>query len=92
MRAQVQGAGPTAPPDAEWQAWTAHQAHARVAVVLGGDEYPADTALVAWRQTTSTIHLTGKGGWTATATRTDWLRLSHTTGAWCVQSVRETTS
>jgi hypothetical protein len=91
MRAQVQGAGPIAPPDTEWQDWVAHKAHAKVTTVLGSDEHPGDTALIAWRQATSTIALTGKGKWSATTTRTDWLQLSHTTGTWCVQSVRETT-
>jgi len=71
-------------PDAQWQEWRRHQAHATVTAEIGGDEHPPDTSQDAWRQVHATVTLHGRDGWISTVQVIDFVHLRLIAGRWLV--------
>uniref|UniRef100_UPI003F4962E1 hypothetical protein n=1 Tax=Amycolatopsis sp. CA-151526 TaxID=3239921 RepID=UPI003F4962E1 len=85
--AQV-SAAPSVPPDAQWQLWTAHQAYTKVTATPAGEDRPADTDQVAYRDYQVAVNPTGRDGWTGNPlTMIALVTLEHATGGWTVAKI-----
>jgi hypothetical protein len=89
LAAELRRTTPYAAPGAEWNIWAWHSAWTTVAIGMGNEPRPPDTAGTAYRQLVVRGTARAKGGWTGVGPHASvYLTLVRTVGVWRIAELR----